>query len=307
LFGSYANLEKADSEYAPFGKGPWLCLNPVADHYLQKIITNYDIRRLKKKIYGKFSCVCGFEYSRWIGDDEYQYRKVIKHGSVWEAQLTSLLVQKNLTKGEIAKRLGLKNISEYGIDGINMRIPGPRDIVINKSMRQFHRRTIKNLVKKFPTYSRNQIRTMAENAYSWLITRDKEWLMAALPSAKHREGKQGDWHKKDKEMGIRIRESASLIREREGKPQRVTKGEIIKVSRGWKILRFKDKFIISNEELVKLVEPIEEYQMRCITWAVSELRANNEIVTEQKIRKLIKIYIVFAPEVKEYMLRIICE
>lgn len=63
---SVAELLGGDRGYKPFGAGPWLCLNPAAEHYLQFTITNLKVSRCcdTKKPVGTFSCSCGFIYCR---------------------------------------------------------------------------------------------------------------------------------------------------------------------------------------------------------------------------------------------------
>ncbi|QIB27219.1 TnsD family Tn7-like transposition protein [Caloranaerobacter azorensis] len=53
-------------EYEPFGQGPWPCLNPAANHYLQNIIKNVDIKYSadSKSPQGIFKCSYGFVYMR---------------------------------------------------------------------------------------------------------------------------------------------------------------------------------------------------------------------------------------------------
>ena len=53
-------------EYEPFGQGPWLCLNPIAEHYQQAVIYEMDVHiqpRTKLPV-GTFRCSCGYIYTR---------------------------------------------------------------------------------------------------------------------------------------------------------------------------------------------------------------------------------------------------
>ncbi|MGI6538941.1 MAG: TnsD family Tn7-like transposition protein [Caldicoprobacterales bacterium] len=49
--------------YKPFGDGPWLCLNPAADHFLEPVVKDVEIkyRRRNKNTNGFFRCSCGYE------------------------------------------------------------------------------------------------------------------------------------------------------------------------------------------------------------------------------------------------------
>src|SRR5690625_7859385 len=53
----------------PFGRGPWPCLNKAAKHYKDLVISGVEIKTRDKVLIGKFSCSCGFEYTR-IGPDK---------------------------------------------------------------------------------------------------------------------------------------------------------------------------------------------------------------------------------------------
>lgn len=48
----------------PFGNGPWVCRNPVADHHRQLVITAVETRRDRAVVYGDFACGCGYLYTR---------------------------------------------------------------------------------------------------------------------------------------------------------------------------------------------------------------------------------------------------
>lgn len=48
----------------PFGTGPWLCRNPVADHYRREAVVDVTVRRDRQALYGDFACSCGYIYTR---------------------------------------------------------------------------------------------------------------------------------------------------------------------------------------------------------------------------------------------------
>lgn len=48
----------------PFGTGPWVCRNPMADHYGQSVIESPRLRRGGDVVYGDFACECGYLYTR---------------------------------------------------------------------------------------------------------------------------------------------------------------------------------------------------------------------------------------------------
>ena len=62
-------------DYRPFGQGPWPCLNPVADHYHEQVISNCTVglNCETKAPTGTFACECGFVYK---GRDQADSKKM---------------------------------------------------------------------------------------------------------------------------------------------------------------------------------------------------------------------------------------
>lgn len=88
---------KNNFSYQPFGKGPWLCLNPACKNYLQPVVTKLVIpekgHREEPYAYlehpqGIFECNCGFKYSRsgtYLTElDMYQFDRIESYGHLWE-------------------------------------------------------------------------------------------------------------------------------------------------------------------------------------------------------------------------------
>lgn len=48
----------------PFGKGPWLCMNPLAKHCHQPVILSMQLHRNHGHSVGVFVCRCGYVYTR---------------------------------------------------------------------------------------------------------------------------------------------------------------------------------------------------------------------------------------------------
>lgn len=86
--------------YHPFGKGPWACLNPAANHYKEKVIVDCEITACFKtrKPVGTFKCSCGFIFAR-LGPDQdeadvYRIGRIKEFGSVWLEKLTKMKKEK---------------------------------------------------------------------------------------------------------------------------------------------------------------------------------------------------------------------
>lgn len=91
----------------PFGTGPWLCRNPVAEHYDQPVIESIDVRRSCGVLYGDFSCTCGYLYTRprtpdgLIGEPKFR-----RFGPLLVPALR-LAIRRNKGLRETARLLGL--------------------------------------------------------------------------------------------------------------------------------------------------------------------------------------------------------
>lgn len=53
----------------PFGKAPWACLNPLAEHYGQDVVNEVVVTRMKDREVHLFTCSCGFAYRRSIDSE----------------------------------------------------------------------------------------------------------------------------------------------------------------------------------------------------------------------------------------------
>lgn len=80
---------------APFGPGPWPCLNRLASHYGKHVITDvtcFHERGRSNVIVGRFSCECGFVYTRAAGGqgDTLVPRRVVRFGPLFEKRAREL-------------------------------------------------------------------------------------------------------------------------------------------------------------------------------------------------------------------------
>jgi hypothetical protein len=93
------------SKYKPFGKGPWLCLNPACEHYLHSVVTklvmflNDDVDSTYSYIRnprGTFECDCGFKYTKSGVDlaevDKFRFERIVTFGQLWEQKYLELNV-----------------------------------------------------------------------------------------------------------------------------------------------------------------------------------------------------------------------
>lgn len=50
--------------FEPFRMGPWICMNPFSDHYLEHCIhdVDYGVEKTNLVLKADFKCRCGFTY-----------------------------------------------------------------------------------------------------------------------------------------------------------------------------------------------------------------------------------------------------
>lgn len=94
-----------------FGKAPWPCLNPAADHFNQLVIPNFSLgpRLRYGRPTGRFCCDCGFVYIRSGPDsspkDTSRIGRIIAFGPTWDAKLSDLWMTSRLSLSAIAREL----------------------------------------------------------------------------------------------------------------------------------------------------------------------------------------------------------
>lgn len=308
LFESFDIFCGAPTEFEPFGKGPWPCLNPLSDHYRLKVIDEYNLSFSHDKIRGLFACGCGFEYARWMDDDEYSYRKVIKHGSEWEKKLSEMMANPSLDSKEIAKRAGLKTISDYRQDGSYKRVRTPfkKEDDLEEKIEKYRLYIIK-VMEENPEAKRKDMNSLAAREYQYLLKHDTEWLNGILPSSMRgtNTGIKVDYAKQDQFYVELFNSIASNIYKESGQPRRITKGELFKKAKAWKIRSYPTQYPLANQVVDQLVEPIDNYHLRAIEWAKNELVNTSIEITEANIRSLLGIRMKFSEIVQQYIDEII--
>jgi hypothetical protein len=98
---------------APFGRGPWPCLNPVAAHYKRFVVGQCEITRNSETgaPVGNFVCSCGFGYARTGPDqertDRFRRGRMLSFGKLWEEELIRLAVNERRSLRSTARALGV--------------------------------------------------------------------------------------------------------------------------------------------------------------------------------------------------------
>jgi DNA-binding transcriptional MerR regulator len=272
--------------YKPFGTGPWQCLNPAADHYLEPAIGNVEVkyRRRSKNINGFFSCSCGFRYMKAIkviprGITEGQFTKVLELGSVWANKVRELF-DSGVSIQEIAARLNAdpKTVKKYGEVLKQHNIQKQEEQTKNihsefETKRQLHRQRWLKLMQENPDKGRLQLRRLAGYTATWLCKNDREWWEKNSPGKKFvQASNMVDWNARDKEILEVVKHTVKDILESSEKPQRISL-RLIKTRSGLKSFDLLlDKLPMTREYIHSVIETPMELHRRRIQWAIRKLR-----------------------------------
>lgn len=280
----------------PFGSGPWPCLNPVCNDYLQLKIFKFEVRA-KPGHPGKpvalFSCKCSYQYE--IADpnaeiSRYQsLKRVVCFGSIWEGALINLWndLNVNFTKmGKIldvdpitvvrhAIKLGLNYPREIGRDqtvsNSYVRSVKKDNAEITNGKREEYREKWKQYVEEHPDLSNNQLRKLFPNVHNWLRNHDKEWLSQNGTGVKKERTiihHHVNWNSLDEELCNLVIGISSDMKRQSGKPIFICRTAIAKLTGHYSvIIKNPDKLPKTIKALDASVETREEYSIRKIYWA----------------------------------------
>ncbi|MFT9820810.1 TnsD family transposase [Lysinibacillus sp. NPDC056185] len=270
----------ANKFYRPFGEGPYLCLNPAANHYLKPVITNLKVTRCSdtKRPVGTFTCTCGFVYSRRGPDktpeDTMKMGRIRRFGDEWLNKL-DLLIENDKLSYRACSRI-LKVDTNTIIKYSRQRKSKP----INKenNIKCVPKQLWLDLIKQYPTLSKTELRKMNPSLYMRIYRNDKEWLKKNPPSAKANVviNKRVDWLKRDLQILDEVKKVVGDLSSRE-KPVRITVSSIGKNINQKALLEKKLNKLPNMKEYIENVkENITDFQKRRITWSIKQLK-NEEI------------------------------
>jgi transposase-like protein len=293
-------------EYQPFGRGPWPCLNKVAHHYGQPIISTCTVSRADKALspVGHFRCLgCGFTYTRRGPDhreeDLYRVSRVMFRGPVWEAQFLRLASDDSLSSREIARRLHVdvgtvierrRRLCEKSGDR-GRKKKGKREFEERRAVR---RKRWLRLIGKHPGLIRKDLYRRAPQDFMWLYRYDRMWLWDHLPKAlpKKKNGdRRVDWRQRDRTLHQDVIHAAQEIRQQPGKPVRVTARAISDRigSPGILIRGCLQNLPQTSAVLESVVESVEDFQVRRVRYTAAKLRDEGKPLAIWRILKMVGI------------------
>ena len=295
-------------QYQPFGKAPWICLNPAANHYRQPAITDLRISHCleNKRPLGVFSCECGMIYCR-TGPDEseedlYKIGKIIEFGELWQQRLRELVEQQKLGLRAIAKELKVdaRTVKRY-VSNLKLESHWEKRAVAVESIKPIvtesvdrslvveqHKEQWIALQQQYPNLTKTELRKLAPAIYTQLYRHDRDWLKDNSPALQQPKAtnERVDWLKRDLEVLDRVKLAVDAMLKVE-KPHRLTIGGIGKAIGLLALLeQHLDLIPMTGDYLGTVAESIEDFQIRRIRWAMGELDRRREPVVSWRVMRL---------------------
>jgi hypothetical protein len=293
-------------QYQPFGKAPWICLNPVDPDYRQPVVTDLKISHCleNKRPLGVFSCSCGMIYCRTGPDeseeDRYKIGKIIEFGELWQQRLRELVEEKKLGLRAIARELNVdtRTVKRY-VSSLKLEshwekraVKSDEPIVAESVDRSLVVEQQKEqwivLQQQYPTLTKTELRKLAPAVYTQLYRHDRDWLKDNSPALQQpiSTNERVDWVKRDLEVLDRVKLAVDRMLKVE-KPQRLTISGIGKAIGLLALLeQHLDLMPMTGDYLGTVMESIEDFQIRRIRWAIGELDRKREPMVSWRVMRL---------------------
>jgi len=273
----------------PFGFGPWPCRNRLADHYGQPVIKDCRTHKERGKIIGVFRCSCGYRFSQSEGPSI--SIRILDRGPLFDVRMRELLRTK-ISLRATARALGvdpktvLRHAQRLGLAIPWKSIPN-RDTALAVGPETVRARW-SAAHQNAPELTRKQLRALLPAEYIWLYRHNRGWLDAhpPFPTRSPKGNKRRDWATIDAAIATELRLKAIKLRA-EVPPVRVTRAALER-SLGqseWLGKRL-TKLPLCTVVLNELIEPLEAFQRRRITWAVEEINRKGLPIKVWRLRRL---------------------
>lgn len=295
LFGSLQAFIDYKVEEVNVNKKLYPCLNPVANHYKQEVVSDVTIKNKNKNKNGKkiqvgtYKCACGFIYSRNISCDLpqkiYKVGYILQYGELWDNTLKQYILKQKYKLHEIAElmktsspnikrqcvRLGLlQNLPDgVKVDKIISKNKNRKDAKIRKIEEKLEES--KNNILEFIKDNEDVTRTIIEKKfckdYYYVQTYDYGWMDKILPSGRYGikilKSKRNNTDILDNYASRCIKELANEILSK-NKNIRITKTYIGRKLHLSIILNnsYKDKLPKTFDTLSEVCESYEKYKQR---------------------------------------------
>ncbi|MDA1586173.1 TnsD family transposase [Bacillus cereus group sp. TH230-1LC] len=282
----------SQESYKPFGEGPYPCLNPATQHYLQPVIKEVKISRCSrtKRPIGTFGCTCGFIYSRKGPDkfeeDKMKISRIKSFGYYWKERLHEYIFIQNLRYRECARRLkvDVKTVIKYSKDMLSNSKKMQENNLLDKWKDEW-----KSLMNKNSDMTKTELRNLYPNLYMRLYRNDKDWLREYSPKLKKRVKVQNriDWGQRDMDIVEEVNIAIKSLMNAE-KPIRLTIGRIGREIKKSSLLEKKlNKLPLTRKLLHSVTESVIEFQKRRIEWVFEQLIKKEDDLAYWKVLRMV--------------------
>lgn len=267
------------SNITPFGNGPWPCLNAVSGHYREDVVTDCKVYRSSSgEVFGRFTCRCGFVYSRSGPDktknDRFKKNRIMKFTKEIDDEISRLINEGGLSFTDVSRSLDIPLTTvqrKFKEKKFNKNIH-KKNIVKNKMIERRRNEWLKTMQVN-SSLSRYYLREKFRNKYYWLELHDKDWFYNSLPPKAKKES-VFDWEKLDKEIAPKVNGIAKQIKNMRNPFVRVTASAIFQLLGRRKYLQSSkslEKVPRTKIELIKVTESTEEFQIRSLKIVARQL------------------------------------
>ncbi|MEH7125591.1 TnsD family transposase [Bacillus sp. JJ1773] len=277
--------------YEHFGKGPWPCLNKVAEHYQKSEVTSCTITKDYKTglPVGTFSCSCGFVYSRRGPDkstvDKFRIGRIKVFGLVWEQKLIELS-KTALSLRKKAKILGVDPMTVKRNLEKHRNCEEVVDFQESFKRKDYRAKWLKMLQEQ-PNKSITEMRKVNPQLFTWLYRNDQEWLKYNYPITKKdriNPINRVDWVARDQKTAAEVKRIANEILAETNKLIRVSKNEIgRRIGNLSSLYNYLEKMPETEKALKEVVESTEQFQIRRIKFVARCLRKTKSSIKEWEL------------------------
>lgn len=309
LCGSAREFYENNYVYQPFGSGPWICMNPLADHYLEKCVETLktDSHMSYRRLQGDFTCSCGFKY-RLILPEQTPFEvtkfalRIIDRGDLWDNEFQKLL-SKNVSIAEISRitKMSRRTVSEIkkriisGKQNIYTRTKRRNKELAKEEKTQKYKEEWEIIFKKNPHLSRTQLKALNQAAFHWIRKYDRTWLEKHIPPANFGYRCTDNYYTKMDNKFLQVAQKVilnwALFEKEKGCLKRITMNSLLtQIGASREVLSKRgEKYPMFRAFVDSVLETREDFQKRRIKHLLDN-KFSTEIVTVSKIKMIAGLY-----------------
>ena len=303
-------------DQAPFGQGPWPCLNPTCEFYHQPVI-QIQLRKAYRsgRPRGTFSCVCGFVYNR-LGpeqstEERFKWSSVKTPGPTWEAALREGWLDATLPLYQLAQKLGFTNeaIKHYAAV-LELDFPRPRGhkslstSKFSQTPKKAKPKSVEQLaterekhesawiagMREHPEWGRHKLGKEMPAVYRWLLCNHRVWLEEQhqrQPPGKREKEPQISihyWRQRDSQLAKELPSAAQRLRTAPGQPRRITKNLLaVEIHQPVLLTIQQDKLPLTWAVLETLLDTPETFALRRLDWIVAQAHRRGSTLLRSRL------------------------